>query len=165
MRPAGAPGTPWPGCHGSTTVGTAQTGKPSVSKAKTAARLPTEPRTTWLEMTITVVASEGAGSVILYLALHEIGNEPDDDRQRYEKAKPAPDTGGPEFDCVVFRRTGSGKMLRRTEKPTPHDAFGTDMLTLQPLKDAPGLFLALTPGSAALPYARLLALTHTLPAL
>lgn len=106
MRPAGAPGTPCPGCHGSTTVGTAQTGKPSVSNAKTAARLPTEPRTTWLEMTITVVASEGAESVIGYLALHEIENEPDDDGQRDEEAEPASDTCGPQFDGIVFRSVG-----------------------------------------------------------
>ena len=44
---------PCPGCQGRMTVGTAQTGKPSVSSAKTAARLPTEPRATWLEMTMT----------------------------------------------------------------------------------------------------------------
>jgi len=43
----------WPGCQGRMTVGTAQTGNPSVSSAKTAARLPTEPRATWLEMTMT----------------------------------------------------------------------------------------------------------------
>ena len=49
MRLAG----PWPGCQGRITVGTAQTGWPRVSSANTAARLPTVPRTTWLEMTMT----------------------------------------------------------------------------------------------------------------
>ena len=47
MRVAG----PWPGCHGRITVGTAHTGKPSASNVKTAARFPTLPRATWLDMT------------------------------------------------------------------------------------------------------------------
>ncbi len=46
MRVAG----PWPGCQGSVTVGTDQTGCPSDSSAKTTARLPTVPRATWLEI-------------------------------------------------------------------------------------------------------------------
>jgi len=53
-----------PGCHGNSTVGTAQTGKPSVSSANTAARLPTEPRTTWLEMTITARGAWVSGAFI-----------------------------------------------------------------------------------------------------
>ena len=41
------------------TVGTAHTGNPSVSSANTAARLPTEPRATWLEMTMTARGVSG----------------------------------------------------------------------------------------------------------
>jgi hypothetical protein len=46
------------------TVGTAHTGKPSVSSANTAARLPTEPRATWLEMTMT---ARGASAFSLFM--------------------------------------------------------------------------------------------------
>ena len=44
---------PWPGCHESSTVGTDQTGKPSLSNAKTEARPPTPPRATRLFTTMT----------------------------------------------------------------------------------------------------------------
>src|SRR5690606_18378209 len=114
---------------------------------------------------ITVVASEGAGSVIGYLALHEIENEPDDDRQRDEEAEPAPDTRGPKLDRIIFGSVGGGQMMRSAGKPAPHDAFGTGLLAFEPVENTPGLFLTLASRPAAFPYARLLALAHALPAL
>jgi hypothetical protein len=52
---------PWHPGHGRITVGTAQTRKPSVSSAKTAARLPTDPRATWLETTMTAPGASRSG--------------------------------------------------------------------------------------------------------
>ena len=52
---------PCPGCQGSVTVGTAQTGNPNASRANTADRFPTDPRTTW-EETTTAAGLPPAGS-------------------------------------------------------------------------------------------------------
>jgi hypothetical protein len=56
-------------------------------------------------------------------------------------------------------------MVRSAGKPTPHDAFRTGLLAFEPVENTPGLFLTLASRPATFPYARLLALAHTLPAL
>ncbi|OYR31085.1 hypothetical protein CES86_1532 [Brucella lupini] len=97
--------------------------------------------------------------------MHEIENEPDDDRQRDEEAEPAPDPRSPKLDGIIFGGVSGSQMMRSAGKSAPHDAFGTGLLAFESVENTPGLFLTLASWPAAFPYARLLALAHALPAL
>src|SRR5690606_16232775 len=84
---------------GNTTLGTAQTGRPSASSAKTAARLPTVPRTTWLDMTMT---ARPPGSAVMFSATrrHEVEQPPQDIGQQ-RHPQPSSDARAPELDPIV----------------------------------------------------------------
>src|SRR5690606_32641897 len=93
---------PWPGCHGRMTVGTAQTGKPRVSSANTAARLPTEPRTTWLETTMTARAPSVPALPMRLPAAKKEYYKPDDQSRGEEQTEGSTDAGAEPVD-LVFR--------------------------------------------------------------
>src|SRR5690606_4133919 len=93
------------------TVGTAQTGRPSASSANTAARLPTVPRATWLDMTMTARPAGSCAPPMPSAAIfrHEVDQPPHDiDEQRH--AQPAADARAPQLDPVAALRVASGHM-------------------------------------------------------
>jgi hypothetical protein len=102
---------------------------------------------------------------MLNLALHEIEKEPADNRQRDDEAESAPNARSPEFDWIILWCVAGGEMIGGARKPTPHNALGTNLFTLQPIKNTLRLVLTLASRTAALAYTRLLAFTHDLPAL
>src|SRR5690606_14010339 len=83
-------------------VGTAHTGNPSCSSAKTTLRFPTDPRTTWLDMTI---IGEWRSECALFIASAgincEIDQPPDQIDEQYH-SRPAADTGAPQFGPVAL---------------------------------------------------------------
>jgi len=102
---------------------------------------------------------------MLDLALHEIKEEPDDNRQRDEKAEGSSDAGGPEFDTVVFRRVSGGKVIGGSGKTATDETFRPGLFAVQPIQNTARFFLALASRTAGiLAYASLLAFTHDLPA-
>ena len=128
----------WPGCQGRMTVGTAQTGKPSVSSANTAARLPTDPRATWLDTTITARGGVAVAEDTISLSARP-GEElidPDDGDEEQHEGEHAPDAAAPELGPVV---AVAGSLV-----PRLHAGFG---FGAHAIEDAARFQLVLVPVS------------------